>query len=99
MVLHISNLEYNSFIYKLDSFNQEKVKGGFFGKNISECDGTTISLIDRLSITHNGELIYNLARRPLNFTSICKKFNLNKDYTNQVLTSGNSNVIIDGQKF
>ncbi|KST65249.1 hypothetical protein [Mastigocoleus testarum] len=94
MVMHIYNLDRNSFPYELDNLKQEEVKGGFSGDKTTEFHATKIPFTDGFSLSINGEVVASLDFKPFGLNVILSRKN-----NNQVLTSGNSQVTIDGQKF
>ena len=100
MTMHISNLENNNLIYELDTLNQQQVKGGFGGDNTSEYNSTKNSLIDGFTLSINGEVVASSQPKYFssNFVFRHNKVNLNTSASNQVLTSGNAQVTINGQK-
>ena len=99
MVINISNLEHNSSLNELDTLKQEQIIGGFCVDNVLEGNGT--SFLDKFSVSLNGETIPILDGKPfdLNFVLTRKKTNLNADSENQVLKSGNAQVIIGGKQY
>ena len=99
MVINISNLEHNSSLNELDTLKQEQVKGGFFVNKVIE--GNVTSFLDRFTVSLNGETIPVLDGKPfnLNFVLTRKNKNVSTDSENQVLKSGNAQVIIGGKTY
>lgn len=98
--LQISSLKDNSVVYELDTFKQEQVKGGDRGQNSGEFNGAKLSILDSFNISFNSKLIPNLPYKPSNFTliSIREKLNFNPNSSNQVITTGDAQVFINGEK-